>query len=438
LARINLKFILKHMKTSHIELMAPAGSFDSLQAAINAKADSVYLGVSEFNMRASAAVNFTHDDLEEIVQRCHDNGLKVHVTVNTLLYNDELDKMRRTVDLVKKHGVDAVIGADMATIQYCKKLGIETHISTQLSISNTESLKFYSQFADRVVLARELSLEQVKEICRDVKNQEIKGPSGELVQIEVFAHGALCVAVSGRCAMSLFSYGTSANRGKCAQVCRRRFKVRDIDTDQELEIDNNYVMSPKDLSTIGMLPELVDAGVNVLKLEGRGRPPEYVQTVVTTYREALSAIENNEYTVDKIKEWNKHLGTVYNRGMSTGLYMGRKFDEWSGAYGSVATEEKTLIGEVDRYYPKIKVAQLVISAKETIKEGEKYLITGPKTGALQGVIKGMRVDEKEVKQAKKGDEITFKVPKRVREGDKFFVVRKRESKIPKGKERFFK
>lgn len=332
------------MNKLNIEILAPAGSFESLNAAINAGADSVFLGIADFNMRASAAVNFTRENLQEVVKLCHENKVKVYLTVNTLLYNDDLGTMRDVVDLAKKTRVDALIVADIATVVYAREKGMEVHISTQLSISNTEGVKFYSQFADRIVLARELKLEQIKKIHEDIIAQEIKGPKGELVEIEAFAHGAMCVAVSGRCSMSLYCSGTSANKGKCSQICRRPFTVTDDLTGKKLRVDNNFVMSASDLCTIGMLPQMIDAGVKVFKFEGRGRAPEYVDMVIRSYKEAFDSIENGTYTKDKIKAWNKDLGTVFNRGQSTGLYMGLEFSEWAMGSNSKATRKKVQIG----------------------------------------------------------------------------------------------
>ncbi|MFC1780443.1 peptidase U32 family protein [Patescibacteria group bacterium] len=420
------------MKTSHIEILAPAGSWESLRAAVNAGCNSVYLGIADFNMRATAARNFKTQELPEIVKYCHEHDVRVYVTVNTLLYNDELDKMRKVVDAVCESKADAVIAADMATIQYLQGKNIETHISTQLSISNTESLKFYSQFADRFVLARELDLKQIKEIVNDIKKLKIKGPKGELVKVEVFAHGAMCTAVSGRCGMSVFCTGLSANRGKCSQACRRKYKIIDTETEQELVVDNNYVMSAADLCTIGMLLELVETGVHALKIEGRGRPPEYVDTVVKVYKEALGAIESDIYSDKKAKQWRKELKAVFNRGQSTGLYMGKKFTEWAGVRGSKATREKFKIGVVEKYFPKIKVAQVKILAKDTIRNGEEFYITGENTGFVKGVLKNIvkHVGLKQKKLgkrigAKQGDIVTFKVPKRVRRNDTFYIVRGR-------------
>lgn len=426
----------KYMKLPKI--LAPAGAFDSLQAALDAGADEVYFGIANFNMRATAARNFTFEDLSEIVYRCKEKGVKTCLTLNIVMYNDDLVTMRKVADLAKENGVDALICADMSAILYANSIGMETHISTQVSVSNTESLKFYSQFADRIVLAREVDLPRMKEIAEDIKNQDIRGPKGDLVEIEVFAHGALCVAVSGRCAMSLYCSNTSANKGKCSQVCRRKFKVIEESTGQELKVDNNYVMSSSDLCTIGMLPELIEAGASVLKFEGRGRPPEYVDTVISCYHEALESINNGDYDDEKIISWNKRLGTVFNRGFSKGFYMGRKEDEWAGIHGSRATKEKFLLGQVVRYYPKIKVVEVKVTAKDEINEGEEIIITGDKTGIVKGKVEGMLLDEKPIKVAKQKDVITFKLEDKVREKDKFYVMRKRESLVPRGREKLIK
>ncbi|MBD3362684.1 U32 family peptidase [Candidatus Dojkabacteria bacterium] len=417
------------------KILAPAGSFDSLTAAIKAGADAVYFGIADFNMRASAARNFKKENLGKIVKQCKKNNVETNLTVNTVLYNQEIEKMKRIIDSAKDSGIDAIICADQAAIQYGHSKGLRVNISTQVSVSNTETVKFYSNFADRIILARELTLNQVQEICNDIKKQEIKGPSGNLVEIEVFAHGALCVAVSGRCAMSLYHYNTSANRGRCAQICRRRFRLTDIETNKEVDVDHNYIMSSADLCTIGMLPEIVETGVDILKFEGRGRPPEYVKTVVTCYKEALDAIADKTFTEDKVEKWNQRLGTVFNRGFCTGFYMGRKIDEWAKAHGSKSTEEKTIAGYVEHYYDKIKVAHVKIDADIEINNKDKFLITGPTTGAVSGKLTGMMIDDKEVNKAKQGDDLTFKVPEKVRKNDKFFIVRRRNSFIPRGKEK---
>ena len=420
------------------EILAPAGDWASLNSAINAGANSVYLGVAEMNMRATAAKNFELKDLKEIVRVCKENNVKVFVTVNTLMYNGDLDVMKKIIDECKKTGVDAIIAADMATITYAREIGVSVQISTQISISNTESLKYYSQFADRVVLARELTLDQIKEIKEDIINQNIIGPKGELIELEVFAHGALCVAVSGRCYMSLYSSGTSANRGKCSQVCRRKFKVTD-DTGKEMSVDNNYVMSAADLCTIGMLPELIASGADVLKFEGRGRPPEYVDVIVRTYKVALESIEKGEYTEENIEKWRETLGAEFNRGQSEGLYRGLSFAKWAGSHGSRSTTEKTIIGNVTNYFSKIGVAEITVSAKEEVKIGEQYIITGNTTGVVRGIIKDWKIfneNGEEIKSEKSSQNniFTIKTENPVRKNDEFYVIRKRKSLTPRGRE----
>ncbi len=412
-------------KVLDIEILAPAGSFDALVAAINAGCNAVYFGIGDMNMRATAASNFKPEDMPQIVNLCKEKGVKAYLTLNTLVYDQEIEQMQKIVDTAKKAGIDAVIAADIATITYAKSIGLEVHISTQLSISNIEGVRFYSQYSDRIVLARELSLEQVKEICTQIKMQNITGPSGKLVEIEVFAHGALCVAVSGRCAMSLYCYNTSANRGRCTQICRRRYKVIDIDTGKELEVDNNYVMSSSDLCTIGMLDKLIDSGIKVLKFEGRGRGAEYVDTVIRTYKEALIAIENGSYSPDKIKEWNAELKTVFNRGSTEGFYMGRKTDEWSGVHGSKATKEKLQVGIVEKYYPKMKVAEVKIQANDLINSGEEFLIIGPRTGIVKGKFENMWLNGVTTEILKQGDTATFKLEQVVKANDKVFVFREK-------------
>jgi len=402
-------------------ILAPAGSKKALVAAVNAGCDEVFFGIGQMNMRASGAANFSLDELKETVDYCHKNGVKVCVTVNTLLYNSDIKNMKEIVDAIAISGVDAAIVADMSTLQYTREKGVEVHISTQLSISNTESLKFYAQYADRIVLARELTLEQVSQICKDVVNQDIRGPKGKLVEIEVFAHGAICVAVSGRCAMSMYCYNKSANRGQCGQACRRKYKITDVDTGQELVVDNNYVMSASDLCTIGLLDKIVESGVSVLKFEGRGRPPEYVDLVTKTYKDALHAIENGTYSPEKIEKWNKDLGTVFNRGQSAGFYMGRTMDEWAGNNGGKSTKKKVFAGKVDHYYPKIKVAQVKVQGKVKFKKGDGFIITGDKTGIVKDNFSDLFIDDNEINEAKQGDVVTFKISGRVRENDDFYL-----------------
>jgi len=421
-----------------VEILAPAGSFASLNAAINAGADAVYLGVGELNMRASSAANFQLGDLKEIAKLVHKNNMRVYVTINNLVYDDEKEKIYSIIDKVKEYNIDAIIAADMATIIYARSKEVEVHISTQLSISNIETVQYYSEFSDRMVMARELSLEKIKYICDEIKKRDIRGPRGNLVEIEIFAHGALCVAVSGRCGMSLYANNKSANRGKCSQICRRQYKVTDMVSGKEMKLDNNYLMSSADLCTIGMLPELLDTGLSVLKFEGRGRSPEYVDTVIGTYKEAIQSVYNDTYTQEKIDKWNKVLGIVFNRGFTTNFFRGRTIAEWAGAHGSKATEVKVHIGRVVRYYPKLKVAEVLIQAKDTIKEGEKYSIVGDKTGALIDTLDEIWLDEQIVTEAKQDDEITFKVKNKVRAGDMFYALRPNKSTISRGKEKFVK
>jgi len=407
------------------EILAPAGSFASLRAAIKAGCDSIFFGISDFNMRATASNNFSEEDLPKLTSLCKEHGIKTYMTLNTVMYDSDLERMRRTIDLAKQHHVTAIIAADMATIAYAREIGVEVHISTQISISNIEGVKFYSQFSDRLVLARELKLEQVAAIVDQIKERKIKGPSGKLVEIEVFAHGALCVSVSGRCGMSLYAYDRSANRGQCTQVCRKKYKVTDMANGKELVIDNNFIMSSADLCTIGMLPQLVESGVDVLKFEGRGRPPEYVFTVIRTYKEALDAIKDGTYSQELVAKWNKRLKTVFNRGLSEGFYMGRKMSEWAEGDGSQATYKKIQLGIVQRYYPKLKVAQIKIQADQYLDLGEEIIITSDKTGIIKVTPAKLKVNELDLKKAHQGDEITFEIDEKVRKGDGVYVMRKR-------------
>ncbi len=412
--------------TTSTELLAPAGSFESIHAAINAKCDAVYFGIGDLNMRARGAKNFSIKDLPKIINICKKSNVRAYVTLNTIVYDQELPEMKKMIDAIKDAGADAIIASDMAVIQYARERGVEVHISTQLSISNSESLRFYAQFSDRVVLARELRLEQIKKISEQIKSQKITGPSGNLIELEAFVHGALCVAVSGRCNMSLYCHDESANRGKCLQMCRRQYRIIDLETKREMIVDNNFVMSPADLCTIGLLPELLDAGVRVLKIEGRAKSADYIDMVVRTYREALLSIGNKTYSQEKVQDWNKDLKTVYNKGQSQGLYRGRSFDEWSGIYGNKATKQKVLIGKIDKYYPKIKVAQINITHGVSFEKGEEYLIISDTTGAIRGKVPTMKCDEKDISKAGQGMEITFKVPKKIKKGDSLFILRKKK------------
>lgn len=412
-------------KAVQIKLLAPAGNWACLRAAIKAGADSVYFGIADFNMRASAAKNFSVKDLPKIVKFCQKHGVETCLTVNTLMFDSDLSIMRKVIDAAKKAGCSGVIVADVAALEYANSVKMPSFISTQVSVANIEAVKFYSKYSDRIILARELSLDQVKAIVEQIKKEKITGPSGKLVEIEIFAHGALCVAVSGRCAMSLYNYGSSANRGRCAHACRREFIVTEVETGKQLKIDNHYVLSPKDLCTIGMLPDIVDSGATVLKLEGRGRPPEYVDTVVRCYKEALEAIVDGTYSKPKVAGWNKRLGTVFNRGFSQGLYMGRQWDEWAKGSGSQATMERLQVGKVVHYYPKAHVAEIEVLADITVKEGEKCLITGDKTGLVKTEFKGMQLDEDKFDKVKQGMLFTMKVPEKVKKNDEVYVWRKR-------------
>ena len=404
-----------------VELMAPAGNFESMQAAIDNGADSVYFGIEQMNMRARASMNFTMDDLPEIAKRCNEKNIRTYLTLNTIVYNHDLSLVKRIIDAVKKAGITAVIAADQAVLSYAKTVGVEVHISTQVNITNTEAVKFYAHFADVMVLSRELSLRQVKEICEGVVKEDIRGPAGKLIEIEVFGHGALCMAVSGKCYLSLHTQNSSANRGACIQNCRRTYRVIDIEDGHELEIDNEYIMSPKDLCTIDFLDQLADAGISVLKIEGRGRAPEYVATTIKCYREALDAIEEGTYTKEKVKDWFSRLETVYNRGFWGGYFLGQKMGEWADTPGSLATQKKVYLGKGAHYYPKTNIAEFQMEA-QNLKVGDEYLITGPTTGVMEGVIESMMVNDVFVDVAKRGDTVTFKVKDRIRQSDRLYKM----------------
>jgi len=407
-----------------IEIMAPAGSWESLTAAIKAGADSVYFGVEKLNMRARAANNFKLDELKKIVEFCDKHKVKSYLTLNIVLYDNELNDMKLLCDEAKEAGVSAVIAADVAAIQYAKSIDLEVHISTQANVSNLEAVKFYSSYADVIVLARELTLDKIKFIIEEIKKQKIKGPSGNLVRIELFIHGAMCVAISGKCYMSLATYNHSANRGDCLQTCRRKYKVTDEETGNELVIDNEYVMSPKDMCTITFLNELLDSGVTVLKIEGRGRSADYVNTVVSSYRTAVDLYKNKKLTEIKAKKLLKDLESVFNRGFwHGGYYLGNKLGEWAGVYGSKATKKKEFVGQIQNYYSKNKVASLLIETG-SLSLGDECLITGPTTGVLQFRIKEILKDEKIVGVAVKGDVVSFQVKEKVRKNDKVYVLKK--------------
>ncbi len=407
--------------SGRIELMAPAGNFESLQAAIDNGADSVYFGVDQLNMRARSTVNFSIDDLEEIARRCNEKKVRTYLTLNTIIYDHDLSVVKTLLNRAKEAGLTAVIAADQAVIASARAIGLEVHISTQLNVTNIETVKFYSLFADTIVLSRELSLRQVKMITESIEREQVKGPSGNLVEIEIFGHGALCMAVSGKCYLSLHSHNSSANRGACKQNCRKKYTVIDQETGFEIEIDNEYMMSPKDLCTLDFLDQVIDAGAKVLKLEGRGRAPEYVATVVRTYREAIDAIAEGTYSEEKVAEWMKALETVYNRGFWSGYYLGQKLGEWSDNPGSNATQKKVYVGKAMHYFQKASIGEFKIEAYD-IKIGDRILITGPSTGAQELVIEEMFVNEQPAEKATKGDDCTFKLPFRIRLSDKLYKI----------------
>ncbi|NGP86722.1 peptidase U32 family protein [Fodinibius halophilus] len=409
----------KTTQTRYPEIMAPAGSWVSFRAALQGGADSVYFGIEQLNMRARASNNFTLEDLPQIASLTKEQDVKTYLTLNTVLYDHDLPLMRRIVDAAKEAGITAIIAADQSAISYAYKQDVEVHISTQANISNIEMVEFYSHFADVMVLARELSLGQVRKIVEGIEERQITGPSGELVEIEVFAHGALCMAVSGKCYLSLHAYNSSANRGACKQNCRHSYKVTN-DDGNELEIDNEYIMSPKDLCTIDFLDQLLDAGIQVLKLEGRGRSPEYVKTVTRCYREAAQAVVNGEYNREKVDQWMQDLRKVYNRGFWDGYYLGRRLGEWSNVHGSAAEKEKTFIGKVLHYYPKAEVAHIRIKTKE-LSLDDDILIIGKKTGVAEPEVASIWVDDQPAEKAVQGQECTLKIDTEVREGDKVYL-----------------
>ena len=404
-----------------IELMAPAGNFESLQAALDNGADSVYFGVEQLNMRARASINFTLDDLPEISNRCEAKQVRSYLTLNTIVYDHDLSIVKTLVKRAKEARITAVIAMDQAVIGIARELGMEVHISTQINITNIETVKFYALFADTMVLSRELSLRQVKSITEHIEKEQIKGPSGKLVEIEIFGHGALCMAVSGKCYMSLHSQNSSANRGACKQNCRKKYTVIDQDTGFEMELDNEYIMSPKDLCTIDFLDDVVDAGIKVLKIEGRGRAPEYVAKVIKCYREAIDSVATGTYNKEEVISWMQTLETVYNRGFWSGYYLGQKLGEWSKGSGSHATQKKVYIGKGTHFFPKAKVGEFKIEAYD-INVGDTILITGTTTGAQELVVEDMMVNDKNLTKGTKGDLITLKLPFRIRQSDKLYKI----------------
>lgn len=403
-----------------LEIMAPAGNFECLHAAIQGGADSVYFGVGKLNMRSHSANNFAPEDLQEVVRICREAGVKSYLTLNIVLYQEDLGPMREALDAAKAAGVSAIIASDMAAINYCRQIGLEVHISTQLSISNVESLKFYAGFADVVVLARELNLEQVKDIHETIVRENITGPSGQLVRIEMFAHGALCMAISGKCYLSLHSYGASANRGECYQICRRGYEVTDLETGNKLNIDNKYIMSPKDLCTIGFMDKIIDAGVKVFKIEGRARSAEYVKRCASCYRRAADAVLEGRYDEKLAGELKEELAEVFNRGFWDGYYQGAYLGQWSDVYGSQATRKKVYCGKVTNWFDKIGVAEIAVESA-ALRKGAYAMAIGATTGVSEFKVEDMRVNLEPAEVAQKGVRCSVAVPERLRRGDKVYI-----------------
>lgn len=418
---------MNYQQTSY-EIMAPAGSRESLAAALKAGADSVYFGIEALNMRAHSASRFTIDDLREIAAMCNERGVKSYLTVNTIIYDEDIELMRTICDAALEAGISAVIAADVAVLTYCREIGQEVHLSTQLNISNVEALRFYAQFADVVVLARELNLQQVARIHEFIETHNICGPSGQRIRIEMFCHGALCMAVSGKCYLSLDNLGRSANRGECMQVCRRSYTVKDRETGVELDIDNKYIMSPKDLKTIGFVDQMVKAGVRVFKIEGRARSAEYVYTVVKCYKEAIEAAQNGTFSQEKVEEWNQRLSTVFNRGFWDGYYLGQKLGEWSERYGSNATEKKQYVGKGVKYFSRLGVGEFYIEAGE-INVGDRLVVIGPTTGAMYITATEIHFDNGPVQRAVKGQAVSIPVTEKIRPSDKLYKLVSNEPTI---------
>ncbi len=417
--------------TGKIELMAPAGSFESLQAALDNGADSVYFGVEQLNMRARSSINFTLDDLDEIARRCKEKNVRTYLTLNTIIYDHDLSIIKTLLDRAKQAHITAVIAMDQAVIAYARQIGMEVHISTQINITNIETVKFYALFADTMVMSRELSLRQIKKICEQIEREQVKGPSGNLVEVEIFGHGALCMAVSGKCYLSLHSHNSSANRGACKQNCRKKYTVIDQESGFEIELDNEYMMSPKDLCTLDFLDQVIDTGAKVLKIEGRGRAPEYVATVIRTYREAIDAYYEGTYTKEKVEKWMEALASVYNRGFWGGYYLGQKLGEWSGVPGSQATQKKVYIGKAMHFFPKTNISEFKIEAFD-IKRGDKLLITGPTTGVQELILEDMYVNDQLSESAKKGDSCTFRTEFRTRPSDKLYKIVSNQGAVSNG------
>ena len=421
-------FSILDLVMNNIDIMSPAGNYETLMAAIKAGATSVYFGVGELNMRARNS-GFKISDLPKITKICSENNVRSYLCLNTIIYDEDLKKVKILCNIAKKNKVSAIIATDVSVMEYCRRIGVKVHISTQVNVSNIESVKFYSRYADVIVLARELNLKQIRKICNEIKKQKICGPSGNLVRVELFVHGALCVSISGKCYMSLATYNESANRGMCLQNCRRSYKVIDEETGDELVVNNKFIMSPKDLCTIGILDKILSAGVSVLKIEGRARPPEYVYNVTKIYHEAVDAYFSKTYNLDKVIEWVKQLESVFNRGFwQGGYYLGEKFGEWAGVYGSKASEKKIFVGIAKHYFPKAKVGEFLIQS-HPINTGDKIIITGNKTGIIQTKVESIYLSStnKSIKVAHQGNMVTIPIPEKVHNNDKLYVVKAKKS-----------
>lgn len=404
-----------------VELLSPAGSFDSMQAAINAGADAVYFGVEQLNMRTVSSKTFTVQDIKEVAERCKAHNVKAYITLNTVMYDHDRQLLQTILKEVKEHQINAVIASDFAVIEQCITMNIPVHVSTQANVSNIDAVKFYTRFSDVIVLARELTLTQTENICKEIKRKDIRGVSGESVKIEIFGHGALCMAISGKCYLSLHTQNASANRGACQQNCRHAYEVTDKETGQALLIDNEYIMSPKDLCTIDFLDEVVNSGIDVLKLEGRSKGADYVYEITKCYREALDAVEEGTYTKEKIEDWMKRLATVYNRGFWDGYYLGRKLGEWTPNPGSAATERKLYIGKATKYYPKIGIGEFLVETG-SLKIGDTLMVSGAHIGMMKETMQTLVVNGLEAGEAKRGDKITFPVPAKVTHNDKLYKI----------------
>ena len=412
---------MQQKNVKNYEIMAPAGSYESLAAAIRAGADSVYFGVEDLNMRSRSAQTFTLADLRRIAGICAKRHIQSYLTVNTILYDGDMNRMREIIDAAREANISAIIASDVAALMYARSIGVEVHLSTQLNISNVEALKFYAQFADVVVLARELNLEQVSEISRQIVEQNIQGPGGNLIRIEMFCHGALCMAISGKCYLSLHEMSASANRGECNQICRRGYQVKDLESDIELAVDNQYIMSPKDLKTIHFLNKMLDAGVQVFKIEGRARGPEYVKAIVECYKEAIQAWCEDSFSDEKIEDWNCRLSKVFNRGFWNGYYLGQRLGEWTNRYGNQAAEKKLYIGKVIKYFTKLGVAEFLLET-QSLRAGDKILVTGSTTGALIFDAEDIRLELEQTDSVQKGDRFSLKTPAKVRPSDKLYKL----------------